>query len=47
MKNWIVTYTVDHEAFNIEPIEGKSYTDAFVNAMVKHHGAVITKVEEA
>lgn len=47
MKSWIVTYTVDHEAFRVELIEGKSYTDAFVNAMVKHHGAIITKVEEA
>lgn len=47
MKYYIVTYTEDMIVYKTEPIEGKSYTDAYVNAMVKYPGAIITDLKEA
>lgn len=47
MKKWKVTYTFDKESFRVEAIEGKTYTDAYVNMMLKRPGAIITAIEEA
>lgn len=46
MKKWKVTYTFDKESFRVETIEGKTYTEAYVNMMLKRHGAIITDIEE-
>lgn len=46
MKKWIVTYTSDAETFKTSDVEGTSYTDAFVNSMMKHPGATITNIIE-
>lgn len=47
MKNWKVTFTFDKESFRVEAVEGKTYTEAYVNLMLKHPGAIITKITEA
>ncbi len=47
MKKWKVTYTFDKESFRVEAIEGKTYTEAYVNLMIKRPGAIITAIEEA
>lgn len=47
MKNWIVTYTLDQELFNVEEVDGKTYTSAYVNTMLRHPGAIITDIKEA
>lgn len=47
MKNWIVTYTLDKELFNVEEIGGETYTEAYVNMMLRHPGAMITDIKEA
>lgn len=46
MKYYRVTYTENMIVYKTEPIEGESYTDAYVNAMVKYPGAIITDLEE-
>jgi hypothetical protein len=47
MKKWKVTYTFDKESFRDETIEGETYTEAYVNTMLKHPGAMITDIKEA
>lgn len=47
MKKWKVTYTFDKEHFKVEVIEGNTYTEAYVNTMLKRNGAIITDIEEA
>lgn len=47
MKKWKVTYTLDKESYRVEAIEGKTYTEAYVNMMLKHPGAIITEIKEA
>ena len=47
MKKWSVTYTLDKVTFNTEVISGTSYTDAYVNTMVKYPDAIITELREA
>ena len=46
MKNWTVTYTLDKEVFNEDEVKGYTYTDAYVNTMIKHPGALITNLKE-
>lgn len=45
-KTWNVTYTEDMVTFKTDTIEGKTYTDAYVNMMVKHPKAMITDLKE-
>lgn len=47
MKKWKVTFTFDKEHYKVEVIEGKSFTEAYVNLMLKHPGAMITDIKEA
>lgn len=47
MKKWKVTYTFNKESFRVEAIEGKTYTEAYVNMMLKRPGAIITAIVEA
>ena len=46
MKKWIVTHTGDKETFITSEIEGTTYTDAFVNFMVKHPGHIVCEIKE-
>lgn len=46
MKKWDVTYTFDKDKYESDQVEGTSYTDAYVNAMIKHPGAMITEIRE-
>lgn len=46
MKKWKVTYTFDKEHFKVVLIEGKTYTEAYVNTMLEHPGAMITDIKE-
>lgn len=47
MKKWEVTFTEDMEVYMTVSIDGTSYTDAYVNTMVKYPGAIITDMKEA
>lgn len=47
MKKWEVTFTEDMDTYKTVSIDGRSYTDAYVNTMVKYPGAMITDIEEA
>jgi hypothetical protein len=47
MKKWKVTYTFDKESFRVEAVEGKTFTEAYVNLMLRHPGAMITDIKEA
>ena len=49
MKKWIVTHTPDRDGATIKTteIEGTSYTDAYVNFMVKYPNEIITELKEA
>lgn len=47
MKKWEVTFTEDMEVYKTVAIDGMSYTDAYVNTMVKYPDAMITEVREA
>ena len=49
MKKWIVTHTTDLECVTkrTTEIEGISYTDAYVNFMVKYPNEMIIELEEA
>lgn len=49
MKKWIVTHTSDLELKTLRTteIEGTSYTDAYVNFMVKYPDEMITELKEA
>ena len=47
MKKWIATYTLDTEHFNVEEVEGSTYTKAYVNLMLRHPDAQITELKEA
>lgn len=47
MKKWEVTFTVDMKVYKTEHIDGTTYTDAYVNTMVKYPGAIITELKEA
>ena len=46
MKKWKVTYTLDKESFKTEEVEGKTYTDAYVNMMLRCADAEIVDVRE-
>jgi hypothetical protein len=46
MKKWIVTYTLDKETFNLEEVESRSFTEAYVVLMLRHPGAIITNLKE-
>ena len=45
MAKWTVTHSNDFETFNNIEIEGKNYTDAYVNFMVEHPGEMISEIE--
>jgi hypothetical protein len=45
MKKWTVTHSNDFDTFNKTEIEGKTYTDAYVNFMCKHPGEMISELE--
>lgn len=45
-KMWNVTYTEDKVNFKTESVEWTSYTDAYVNTMLKHPQAMITELGE-
>lgn len=49
MKKWIVTHTPELDGATIKTteIEGTSYTDAYVNFMVKYPNEIITELKEA
>lgn len=47
MKNWIVTHTHDGSVFRNTEIEGKTYTDAYVNFTMKYPEEMITELKEA
>lgn len=47
MNKWIVTYTIDKALFNVEEVEGKTYTAAYINTMLRHPDAIITDIKEA
>jgi hypothetical protein len=44
MKKWKVTFTFDNGTFIEDEVDGTSYTDAYVNTMLKHPGADITEL---
>lgn len=46
MKNWKVTFTFDKEEFRVESVEGNTFTEAYVNMMLRHPGAMITDIKE-
>ena len=46
MKSWIVTFTLDKEIYQVESIEGETFTEAYVRMMLRHHGAIITDIKE-
>ena len=46
MKKWIVTHSNDFETFNKTEIEGKTYTDAYVNFIGKYRGEMIAELQE-
>lgn len=46
MKKWIVTHTLDGEKFDTTEIEGRTYTDAYVNCMIKYPNDMITELVE-
>lgn len=45
MKKWIVTHSNDFEHFNKTEIEGKTFTDAYVNFTIKYPGEMIAELE--
>ena len=47
MKKWEVTFTEDMEVYRTDDIEGTNYTNAYVNAMCKHPGVMITDLRES
>ncbi len=47
MKKWIATHTKDGSTFRDTEIEGKTYTDAYVNFSVKYPDEIITELKEA
>ena len=47
MKKWIVKSTSDTETFKETEILGTSYTNAYVNFMVKYPDEMITEIREA
>lgn len=47
MKKWVVTHTSDTKTFKETEILGTSYTDAYVNFMVKYPDEMITELREA
>ena len=47
MKKWTVTHTNDGTTFKDTEIEGKNYTDAYVNFSVKYPDEMITELKEA
>lgn len=46
LRCWAATFTQDMTVFKTEPIEGTSYTDAYVNLMVKYPDAIICELKE-
>ena len=46
LRCWTVTFTQDMTVYKIVPIEGTSYTDAYVNLMVKYPDAIICELKE-
>lgn len=46
MKKWDVTFTFDKDNFHSIEIEGETYTEAYVNTMIKYPGAMITEICE-
>ena len=47
MKKWIVTHSNDFVTLNETEIEGKNYTDAYVNFMVKYPDEMISEIRES
>ena len=47
MKKWIVTHTHDAVNYKETEIEGKSYTDAFVNFVLAYPEEIVCEVKEA
>ena len=46
MKKWKVTFTFDNGTFIEDEIDGVTYTDAYVNMMLKHPSAIIADLRE-
>lgn len=47
MRKWIVTHTIDAKTYKETEIEGKNYTDAYVNFMCKYPDEMICELKEA
>lgn len=44
MKKWIATYTADYgETYKTITVSGETYTQAYVNALIKIHDAGLIK----
>lgn len=46
MKKWIVTHTKDTEIYEVDEVEGRTYTQAYLNASKKFPGDFITNLKE-
>lgn len=46
MKKWIVTHTPDAVNYKETEIDGKSYTDAFVNFQIAYPGETVCEIKE-
>ena len=46
LRCWNATFTQDMTVYKTESIEGTSYTDAYVNLMVKYPDAIICELKE-
>lgn len=47
MKKWIVTHTRNAVHYKETEIEGKSYTDAFINFVLTYPDEIVCEVKEA
>lgn len=47
MKKWIVTHTHNAVHYNETVIEGKTYTDAFVNFVLAYPNEIVCELKEA
>ena len=46
MKKWEILFNFDKEVFVKGEVEGETYTNALLNAMIKYPGAEITGLAE-
>ena len=47
MKKWIVTHTKDTEIYEVDEVDGRTYTDAYLNSSKKFPGEIICDLKEA